>query len=400
MRDFRRTRVTLGGLWLLVWFTTAAQAASVVVQTNLTSDIPGLAQNTDANLKNPWGLGFSTTSPFWSGNQFTATTTLYNANGTSPASPPAPSVVGIPTAGGVGNNTGPTGVVNNSVNGVATSDFTLNNGSAATFLFATLNGTIAGWNSGDGLTGPAETRVTTPGAIYTGLALANNGAQNLLYAADNAAGAGHAKIAVFDKNFQPVALSGNFIDPVVPTAAPYNIQFLNGKIYVTYQAGDVGIFDTNGNFLQNIANSNFKSPWGLAIAPAGFGQFAGDLLVGNRTDGEINAFTASGSFDGTLLGANGQPISIPGLWALAFRASGTSFDPNALYFTAGLNQVQGSPNIFTDGLFGTITIAASVPEPTSSILLGVGLLVVWGVCHHRGARDRQGRVVSVRAGDR
>ena len=100
------------------------------------------------------------------------------------------------------------------------------------------------------------------------------------------------------------------------------------------------------------------------------------------------------------MNASGQPIAIPRLWALAFRAPGTSFDPNALDFTAGVNQVQGSPNIFTDGLFGTITIAASVPVPTSSILLGLGLLVVWGLCHHRGACDRPGRVVSIRAGDR
>ena len=248
MRHFRCAMVALGGLLLIVSFSTAARAASTYQETVLTSDIPGLGINpTDPNLLNPWGFGFTATSPFWTGNQASGTTTLYaSPNGAANATGP----ITIPGGGGTtAGSPGPTGVVNNGANangdGVTGNSFTIigqtPTPAVASFIFDNLNGTISAWNGGIGNHGTAAIEVTTPGASYTGLAIANNGTQDLLYAADNAAGSGHAMISVFQQTSSTVAwsqvtLPGNFVDPMVaPGTAPYNIQFLNGQLYVTYQ---------------------------------------------------------------------------------------------------------------------------------------------------------------------
>ena len=207
------------------------------------------------------------------------------------------------------------------------------------------------------------TQFTAPdGAIYTGLAVD----AGRLYAADAANG----KIDVFNSTFDPIIVSGAFKDPqVTPGFVPYNIQNINGKLYVTYfvrgqPGGFVAVFDENGNLLQHISDSHLNSPWGVAIAPAGFGQFANALLIGNFGDGTINAFDAvTGAFLGTISDAAGNPLVNDGLWALGFRAPGTTFDANALYFTAGINAEQ-------DGLFGAIR---PVPEPMTFSLVGLGL---------------------------
>ena len=381
MRNFRYAMVALGGLFLLGLFATVAHADSVYQQTNLTSDVPGLANNLDPNLQNPWGISFSNTSPFWASDQRTGVATLYNGAGVP--QPATPLIVTIPPASGTGDGS-PTGTVNN-----GTTDFKLTPAanSAAVFMFATLNGNISGWNPAVNPTN-AVNEVTTAGAVYTGLALANNGVQNQLYAVDNAAGAGHSTINVFGPTFAP-ATSAGFVDPTLPAGfTPYNVQLINGKLFVTYEgpgsAGLINVFDTSGNLLQHFsADIHLSDPWGLALAPSTFGQFGGDLLVGNKANGEINAFDpTTGAFLGTLLNSSGQPIDNPGLWGLAFRSASSGFDPNTLFFTAGIGQVGG--NIYTHGLFGEITL---VPEPSSAILLGIGMILVCGV-RHWGARRR------------
>ncbi len=242
--------------------------AAVFEQTNLVSSVSGLASHTDANLKNPWGIAFSATGPFWVANQVTNKATVYNGAG-QPFPTSTPLVVTLVTSGG------PTGLVFN-----ATSDFQLFTGGAATFLFATLSGSIEGWNPGHGTM--TEVRVlATDGASYTGLAPGNNGSGNFLYAADTA----NNKIDIYDAQFQKTSVAGSFTDPVLPAGfTVYNIQNLAGTLFVTYEnesagGGIVDAFDLNGNFLRrvtaNAAGGPLDSPWGLVIAPASFGPFGG-----------------------------------------------------------------------------------------------------------------------------
>jgi uncharacterized protein (TIGR03118 family) len=334
----------------------SATASAVTIgygQTNLTSDIPRLAANTDILLKNPWGVSFSLTSPFWVSDQKTDVATLYTGAGV-PAPPPpgSPLIVSIPPA--TGAPTGPTGQV--FVGGMG---FTTEAGASAVFVFSTLSGTIDAWNAGTS----AVTQFTaTDGAIYTGLAQAGS----LLYAADNK----NNKIDVFNNTFGKTTVSGTFTDPSVPSGfTPYDIQNVGGKLYVEYRGptttgGFVGVFDTNGNFLQNITDSHLNAPWGVTLAPAGFGQFGGDLLVGNFGDGRINAFNpVSGAFIGVLSDSAGNPIVNSGLWALDFRGQGSGIDANTLFFTAGINNQ-------ADGLFGAIQVA---PEPATAAPIGLVL---------------------------
>jgi uncharacterized protein (TIGR03118 family) len=340
---------------LLVILTLATGVASggpiSYFQTNLTSDVNGLAANLDSNLKNPWGMSFGLTTPFWVSDQMTGVATLYNGAGTpqslvvSTPPSPGPGATGQVFAGGLG--------------------FTMNTGGQALFVFATLAGTIDAWNAG---TAAATQFTASDGAVYTGLAQAGN----LLYAADTANG----KIDVFDSSFHKTTVSGAFADLSVPAGlTPYDIQSVGGKLYVEYAkegapGGFVGVFDANGNLTQNISNSHLDEPWGVTMAPAGFGQLGGDLLVGNFGDGTINAFDpVTGAFLGTLSNVNGTPIVNSGLWALQFRSSSQStFDSNALFFTAGINNQ-------ADGLFGEIQ-ATPTPEPTTLSLFGLGLGII------------------------
>jgi uncharacterized protein (TIGR03118 family) len=315
-------------------------------QTNLASDI-GIAPNVDPNLKNPWGMSFAPTSPFWISDQATNVATLYNGAGM-----PVPLVVSIPPS--LGPVQGATGQV--FAGGLG---FTTDTGGQAIFVFATLAGTIDAWN-GSGTT--ATTQFTaTDGAVYTGLAQVGS----LLYAADTRNG----KIDVFDSSFQKTTVSGAFADPNVPAGlTPYNIQNVGGNLYVEYAkkgspGGFVGVFDANGNLTQNISDAHLDAPWGVTMAPATFGQFGGDLLIGNFGDGTINAFNpVTGAFLGTLSDVNGTPIVNSGLWSLQFRSPASNFDSNALFFTAGINGE-------TDGLFGEIKTAL-VPEPSTLSMVG------------------------------
>jgi uncharacterized protein (TIGR03118 family) len=342
---------------------------------NLVSDIQSVAPGNpaDPNLKNPWGMSFSSMSPFWVSNQGSNTSTLYNA-----LTPPVKQGLTV-------NVPAPTGQVFNST----TSDFMIPAAVGTVksfFLFDTLAGTIEGWNPGSkaGIHA-SETVATTAGAVFTGLALANFNGANYLYAA-NAAG----NIHVFDTNFKDVTattFAGKFVDPnPVAGFTPYNIKLLSdGHLFVTYAAatstgaplagGYVDEYDTAGNFLRRIdtnAAANplnpINAPWGLAIAPStNFGPFSGDLLVGNLFDSKIDAYnltTPTPHFDGSITVSTSFTSPV-GLWALAF-GNGHSGLADTLYFTAGINDQK-------DGLFGSITF---VPEPSSFVLMALGGLSI------------------------
>jgi len=350
--------------------------AATYVQTDLVSDIPGLALVTDPELKNSWGLTFRLASPFWISDQVTSVSTLYAVTGSTNVSKAAPAGtngnIAIPqTASGA---QGPTGTVSNS----NTSSFILgSNGIAANFIFANLNGTISAWNTGQ----TAFVQATTPGGVYTGLAI--NQAQNQLYAANNAAGT----IDVFNSSFTKVSLGSNaFATPAAITAlglglVPFNVQDIGGNVYVTYApaghaaqtgaaqgAGAVAVFNESGTLLQTsplILGGHLAAPWGIALAPSSFGQFGGDLLVGNFSfsNSFISAFDpTTGAFLGMIpIDVDGQNPG--GLWALMFGTGGNNGSPNTLFFTDGINGE-------ADGLFGAI---APTPIPTTLPLFATGL---------------------------
>jgi uncharacterized protein (TIGR03118 family) len=242
------------------------------------------------------------------------------------------------------------------------------------FLFATEDGTISGWNPD---TDPANAILlvdnSAAGAQYTGLAVANTDSGPMLYATNFRAGT----IDVFDATLAPVAAAGGFADPTLPVGfAAFNIQRIGRKLYVTYAMQDgqgqegiagpgngfVDVFDFNGNLLARlISNGKLNSPWGVALAPENFGDFSHALLVGNFGDGAINAYDAcSGDYLGTLSDADGQAISIPGLWALRFGNGHNGGDASTLYFTAG---IPGSGAVEDHGLLGSIQTADSAPAP-------------------------------------
>jgi len=339
--------------------------ADSFTQANLVSDVPGLAANTDPNLKNPWGVAFSATSPFWTSDQGTGLSTLYNAAGN-----PQGLVVTIP--GSATPPSGPTGMVFSNVAGSF-----LVGAAPATFIFDTLNGTLLGWNGGAGTT--AVQMASTPGAIYTGLAQATNASGTFLYAANSGPG---SSIDVFSSTWAPTTLAGNFTDPNLPAGfVPFNIQNIGGSLYVTYAqlgpggapmpGGVVDQYDANGNFIRRIASNGpggaLFAPWGIVVAPSNFGSFSNDLLIGNFGNGEILAYDSTTDlFLGTLNGTNGQPLVNDHLWALETRAGVSGFDPNAVYFSAGINNE-------ANGLFGAIT---AVPEPATIFGAASGLVAL------------------------
>jgi uncharacterized protein (TIGR03118 family) len=349
--------------WALAAYVTtllfsATPASAGLVQINLVSNIPGLAAVTDPLLVNPWGMAESATSPWWVADNGTSVSTLYNGNTGAQSA----LVVAIPPP-----DSAPTGMVFNNTPG-----FILPVGGAkALFIFATEDGTIAGWNGAQGT--QAVTMATLADSSFKGLAIGSVSSANYLYAADFA----NSAIQVFDTSFSSVTLGGNFTDPNLPAGySPFGIKNLGGKIYVTYALnggedeiagpglGVVDVFDTDGNFLSRVASGGtLDAPWGLAIAPSGFDDFGNDLLVGNFGDGRINAYDPTTfAFLGQLLDQQGNPISIDGLWDLGFGNGGNGGPTNRLFFTAGLNDEQ-------DGLFG----ALSVPEPFTLSIFGAGL---------------------------
>jgi uncharacterized protein (TIGR03118 family) len=347
-------------------------------QTDLVSNISALgATVTDPNLVNPWGVSFAGGSPIWISDQGTQLAPLYPVTGSTGVGS-ALFNVNIPPAG----TSGPTGQVANALAfaGNPAAGFNVSvasggNGKPADFIFANLNGSISAWNGAPSLT-QALTQWTTPGASYTGLAI--NSANTELFAANDK---GTGSIDVFNSSFTPVSGAG-FATPAAIVAAglvPFDVKDIGGNVFVTYAPsghtaqqlatpgeGAVAEFSESGVFEGMStpgADSEMASPWGIALAPLGFGKFGGDLLVGNFAFGDsvINAFNAkTWAFEGSIaINDGGQQPG--GLWSLAFGGSGKDGNPNTLFFTDGLNGE-------TSGLFGAIT----VPEPSTWAMLVLG----------------------------
>jgi uncharacterized protein (TIGR03118 family) len=334
---------------------TAAHAQQSYTQSNLTADQAGVAAHTDAQLSNPWGISFIPGDVFWIANNNGGTSTTYDAAGNKQSI-----TAGIPVAANNPCNPGcPTGTVANTV----ATDF-----GGATFLFDTEDGIIASWNG----TANAVTKVDNSGAsaVYKGLALLSNSQGNFLLAANFRSGA--VEVYDHNFHTATLA-GGTFTDPNLPAGyAPHGIHVINGLVFVAYAAQDapkhdpmigaglglVDIFHTDGSFdRRGMTGGTLNAPWGVVLTSANFGTFSNDVLVGNFGDGTINAFDTGGNFLGQVKDSNGQVITNAGLWDMVFGAGGTG-DPNTMYFTAG-----GATQ--THGLFAKLVPTASAGKDFS-----------------------------------
>jgi uncharacterized protein (TIGR03118 family) len=399
--------------------TNAAPPNSYLVH-NLVSDLANTADHQDPHLVNPWGVGFGST-PFWSANNGSGSATLYDGTGTS-----FPLVVAIPQTGNAGTAGPITGVVFNPFTSNANA-FDVQPGKPALFIFCSEDGVISGWNqSVSGGTASILFDNSKAGAVYTGCAVGGTAAASYIYAANFSAGT----IDVYDGNFtlnpapfnpngSPLPFSGgsSFSNQPIPAGfAPYNIQNINGTLFVTYAQqnaqknasvggagnGYVAMFNLGGALITNlIAQGTLNSPWGMAIAPATFGPFGGALLIGNFSDGKINAFNATtGTFLGTLNDSTGKPIAVPGLWSLNFGSGVDSEDPGTLYITAGIGggpnhdpvqshgllaSIQAAPSFLTSGIQNAGSfIAGPIAPNTWAALKGSGLSATTGTWQFTG----------------
>jgi len=348
---------------------TAAQTAGAYQVTNLISDGSVPAAFTDPNFINPWAISDSGT--WW----ISAANTGYDyvVGSTAPVGSIKFKVI-VPPASGTG-----TGSPAGSVTTAGATPMVLADGTKASFLFSTLDGTISGWNFALG-TANAVTQIainnSSAGASYPGLAILNTATASYILAANFGTA---NKIEVYSSTFAPTALAGSFTDPTLPAGyAPFSVHVINNQIHVAYALkgttgpvnalgnGAVSIFDTNGNFVARAATGgNLDSPWGVAIAPADFGIFGGALLIGNFGNGLINAYNPTTyAYLGQLTDGTGTPLNYPALWELlpgGTTVGGTTSvsggDPSTVYFTAGL---AGEAH----GLFGGIansTTATGTP---------------------------------------
>jgi uncharacterized protein (TIGR03118 family) len=318
----------------------------------LASDLATAVPNPEASLLNPWGIAFSPTGPFWFADNGSGSSDLLDGSGDS---------VGLATRIPSARESlaQPTGVVFNGGPGFLVSEHGIS--APSRFLFASEDGTISGWSSivDEGRAQMAVDR-SQSGAVYFGLALAKDAAgHSRLYAADF----GRGTIDVFDEAFRETRTVGGFRDPALPgDFAPFNIQSIGGALFVAYAErgsngddvpgaghGAIDVFNPNGQLLHRLVSGGaLDSPWGMAIAPAGFGPFGGDLLVGNNGDGRIDVYApATGSLLGTLRDDFGDPFKVPDLWAITFGNGAAGGDANTLFFAAGIDYEQ-------HGVFGAI----------------------------------------------
>jgi len=340
------------------------------------------AVTVDPDLINPWGVSLSSESPFWVSNQGTNTSTLYTGEGQK-----IPLIVDIPQAG---PPTGPTGQVFAGGAGL-----TLPSNTEGFFFFASLDGSISGWNPASGTTAEVVVAAdTNRPAVYTGLALASMNGSSFLYAANRVTGA----IDVFDSNYQLTTLPAGAFDPGPNpnNLVPFNVQTVGGFVYVTFSipgvdadeaplgSGFVNVYNADGSFVRRIDSDQFASPWGVTLAPDDFGEFSNALLIGNFNDefGFINAFdAATGDFLGTMLNVDGNPLIIPYLWGLVF-GNGAASDEDDLYFAAGIGDE-------LHGLFGEIG-AVAVSEPGSAALMMLALAGFAALRQRRLSDPRRG----------
>ena len=344
--------------------------AQAYQQINFVSDILGLAPTQDGHLLNPWGLVASSTSPWWVSDNNGGVSTLYNGN----TGAIVPLVVNIPPLDANGNGTGtPTGVVFSGASGFT---FQVNGNTAGSgFTFVTEGGTIVAW-------GPAINPNDLPhdafvvvdnsakptaatGAVYKGATIAQMtpGGPSFLYVTNFRAG----RIEVYDTNFHAVSLGEQeddraFRDEEIPPGfAPFNVQEVNGNLYVTYAKqnatkhddfdfpgfGFVDKFSPKGKLLQRLKRGPWlNAPWGVALAASNFGFFSNHLFIGNAGSGQIAVYDAdSGNFDGLLRDSNGHAIQNDRLWALRFGNDHAAGPSNWLFFTAGISDE-------AHGLFG------------------------------------------------
>jgi uncharacterized protein (TIGR03118 family) len=319
----------------VLMFSGAALAQSYSFEI-LVANIPGKGVHTDTLLANPWGLVYGPGSPFWVSDEASGFSTLYNGSGV-----PQALQVMVPPASGTGKGT-PTGIVFSS-----TTEFQIETWPSA-FMFATLDGTISGWSHFEPST--ALVAVRNPTAVYTGLAISGKKSGNFLYAADVA----NNKVDIYNDTFGFVK---SFTDPKTPKGfAPFGIQNIGGRIFVTYAAqnggagGFIDIFHEDGTFVKRlVSGAPLDQAWGMAVAPSDFGPLSGTLLVSNNLkNGTINGFDlTTGKLVGTVKNSKGNPIVISGLWGIEFGGgSAANGKANQLFFTAGPNS--------TDGYFGVI----------------------------------------------
>jgi len=340
-----------------------AQQVQHYKQTNLVADTSGAANAMDVNLVNPWGMSRSSGSPWWVSDNGTGLATLYTGTGTA-----ASLVVTIPTGDPSVSPTGtPTGQVFN-----GTQDFQLAPGKPALFIFVTEDGTVSGWNPGVNLTSAVIKVNTKSASVFKGAAMATindpkGGATNFLYVADFRKG----RVNVYDKNFNRISLGEEAFrdDHVRAGYAPFNVQNIGGNLYVAYAKQDsqkhdevdgaglgyVDVYTPWGHLINRLEHGWwFNGPWGITQAPADFGAYSHDILVGQFGGGNIAAFDpVTGHFKGLLNDASNSPIAIDGLWDIMFGGGGTSGPSTTLFFTAGSDGEQ-------HGLFGTITAVENV----------------------------------------
>ena len=332
-------------------------------QTNLVSNVTGVGTTTDTQLLNPWGISVLPGQDFWIADNNSGVSTLYDQNGSKDTG----LIVTIP--GATSNPNGncspgcPTGTVANT-NGTYFA--------GGSFIFDTEDGLVVYWN-GSSNTAIIGKDNSASGAVYKGLALLGT---NLLAANFNS-----GKVDVYDSNYTLTSLGGTFTDPNLPAGfAPHGIHVIGNQIYVAYAmqdtpkhdafpgagAGQVDIFDTNGNFVSTFvaagAKNNLNAPWGVVQAPASFGTFAGDILVSNFGDGTISAFDTTGKFQGQLSDSSGKVLVNPGMWDMVFGGGGgannTPGVAGTLYITAGGSA--GQPN-FPAGGSATAVFASLAP---------------------------------------
>jgi uncharacterized protein (TIGR03118 family) len=348
----------------------AAQTAGTYQVTPIISDvaIPGATPTIDPNFIDPWGVSGGNT--LWIDTNVTGFSYVTSVAGV--ISPTIKAVV--PPASGTGTGQ-PTGTIQNSTTG-----FILSNGAKASFLFATLDGTISGWN-GAQVAGGNHALIavnnSAANAVYTDMALVTNTTGTFLLVPNFGQG---AKVEIYNTSFQTATLAGSFTDPNIPSGyAPYAIKVLGTQVFVTYMlrttppfpagtgsyhailgtnTGFVSVFDVNGNFVARVVTGgNLNAPWGVAIAPVNFGIYGGDLLIGNFGDGLITAYNPTTyAYQGTVADSTGKAIAYPGLWDI-FVSTATAAVPNSIYFTAGTSKE-------AHGLFGVIsnsTTASSTP---------------------------------------